>query len=78
MWRSSPPGLAEHPGDGHLRRQTTLVYKAQISTIHSFCAQLLRECGHLLDVNPDFRLCDEGEAGVLMLRRPQRRNGCPL
>ena len=60
--------LAEHPGDGHLRRQTTLVYKAQISTIHSFCAQLLRECGHLLDVNPDFRLCDEGEAGVLMLR----------
>ena len=60
--------LAEHPADAHLRRQATLVYKAQISTVHAFCAQLLRECGHLLDLDPDFRLCDEGEAGILMLR----------
>ncbi|SBW05808.1 ATP-dependent helicase/nuclease subunit A [uncultured Eubacteriales bacterium] len=60
--------LAQNPADSHLRRQQTLVYKAQISTVHSFCAHLLRESGHLLDVNPDFRLCDEGEAGILMLR----------
>lgn len=59
--------LARRPGDLHLRRQSALVYKAQISTVHSFCAQLLRECGHLLDLNPDFRLCDEGEAGILAL-----------
>ena len=58
--------LAERPGDRHLRRQTTLVYRAQISTIHSFCAALLRENGHLLDLDPDFRLCDEGEDRVLM------------
>ena len=60
--------LAERPTDAHLRRQATLVYKAQISTVHAFCAQLLRECGHLLELDPDFRLCDEGEAGILMLR----------
>ena len=60
--------LAERPTDAHLRRQSTLVYKAGISTVHAFCAQLLRECGHLLDLDPDFRLCDEGEAGILMLR----------
>ncbi len=60
--------LAEQPGDSHLRRQATLVYKAQISTVHSFCSSLLRECGHLLDLSPDFRLCDESEAGVLMNR----------
>ena len=60
--------LAERPGDRHLRRQTTLVYKAQISTIHAFCAALLRENGHLLDLDPDTRLCDEGESQVLMLR----------
>lgn len=60
--------LAHSPGDRHLRRQQTLVYKAQISTIHAFCTALLRECGHLLDLEPDFRLCDEGEAGVLMDR----------
>ncbi len=60
--------LAQNPADGHLRRQQTLVYKAQISTVHAFCAQLLRESGHILDIDPDFRLCDEGEAGLLMLR----------
>ena len=60
--------LADRPGDRHLRRQAVLVYKANISTIHAFCAQLLRECGHLLDLEADFRLCDEGEAGILMLR----------
>mgnify|MGYP000440894046 CR=1 FL=1 len=60
--------LAKKPGDRHLRRQATLVYKTQISTIHAFCAQLLRECGHLLDLEADFRLCDESEAGVLMLQ----------
>ncbi len=58
--------LAQTPNDRHLRRQATLVYRTQISTIHSFCAALLRECGHLLDLDPDFRLCDEGESRVLM------------
>ena len=58
--------LARSPEDGHLRRQATLVYKAQISTIHALCAQILREQGHLLDLEPDFRLLDEGEAGLLM------------
>ena len=57
--------LGENPNDRHLRRQTTLVYKAQISTIHAFCSALLRESGHLLDLDGDFRLCDEGESAVL-------------
>ena len=60
--------LAERPNDRHLRRQSTLVYQAHISTIHAFCSALLRESGHLLDLDPDFRLCDEGEAQVLMAR----------
>ncbi|MGO5061066.1 helicase-exonuclease AddAB subunit AddA [Lawsonibacter sp. LCP25S3_F5] len=60
--------LAERPHDRHLQRQLTLVYKAQISTIHAFCSVVLRESGHLLDLDPDFRLCDEGEAQVLMAR----------
>jgi len=58
--------LADRPGDRHLRRQTTLLYRAQISTVHSYCAQLLRENAAQLDLDPDFRLCDEGEATVLM------------
>ena len=58
--------LAERPNDRHLRRQATLVYKAQISTVHAFCAALLRESGHQIGLDPDFRLCDEGEGAVLM------------
>ena len=53
--------LAQTPGDRRLRRQSTLIYQAPISTIHSFCADLLRENSHLLELDPDFRLCDEGE-----------------
>lgn len=59
--------LASQPGNRHLRRQLTLVYQAQISTIHAFCGQLLRQWGYLLDIDPDYRLCDEGE-GELLLR----------
>ena len=57
---------ALRPGDAALRRQATLVYQAQISTIDAFCAQFLREEGHRLDLDHDFRLCDENEAAVLM------------
>ena len=58
--------LAQQPNNRHLRRQTTLVYRAQISTIHSFCGAMLRENGHKLNLDPDYRLCDEGESVVLM------------
>ena len=60
--------LAERPNDRHLRRQTTLVYKARISTIHAFCSNLLRESGHVIGLDGDFRLCDEGEGNVLRSR----------
>ena len=64
--------LALRPGDRLLLRQTTRVYRAQISTIHSFCTALLRECGHLLDLDPDFRVGDDGECAVLMGRALDR------
>ena len=47
-------------------QQITLIYQAQISTVHAFCAQLLRENAAALDMDADFRLCDEGESAVLM------------
>jgi len=58
--------LMRRPDDAYLRSQTTLVYKAQISTIDAFCAQFLREEGYRVDLDPDFRLCDENEALLLM------------
>jgi len=64
--------LALTPRDRHLRRQTTLVYKTRISTIHAFCSSLLREGAAGLDLDPDFRLCEEGESLVLMEQALER------
>ncbi len=57
--------LAAHPEDRHLRRNATLVYQAPICTIDAFCLDLLRQWGHMADLDPDFRLCDEAEAAQL-------------
>lgn len=57
--------LALHPENRHLRRQTALVYRAQISTIHAFCTAFLRENSHLLELDPDFRVADDTEAELL-------------
>ena len=60
--------LAQKPGDKHLRRNATLVYKAPICTIDAFCLDFLRQWGHLADLDPDFRLCDEAEGDELRRR----------
>ncbi len=60
--------LAQKPGDRHLRRNATLVYKAPICTIDAFCLDFLRQWGHLADLDPDFRLCDESEGEELRRR----------
>ena len=60
--------LAQRPGDRHLRRNATLVYKAQICTIDAFCLDLLRQWGHLADLDPDFGLCDKAEGDELRRR----------
>ena len=57
--------LAERPGDRNLRRAASLVYKAPICTIDAFCIDFLRQWGHLLDLDPDFRLCDQAEGDEL-------------
>lgn len=60
--------LAQDPGNSVLRRQITRVYKAQICTIDALCIDLLRQHGHLLNVDPDFRICDQAESDAIALR----------
>jgi len=57
--------LALQPGNAHLRRQTMLCRGAQISTIHSFCIDILRENAHLVELAPDFRVADEDESDMI-------------
>ena len=42
-----------------------LVYGAQISTVHSFCANLLRTYAAMADLAPDFRVMEEQESRVM-------------
>lgn len=60
--------LSLHPNDRHLQKQMSRVYLAQISTVHAFCAGLLREYAHVLSLPADFRIADEQEAQRLRTR----------
>ena len=57
--------LALDPSNRRLRRQSALVRRAQIGTIHGFCAALLRENAHLCSLSPDFKIADEDRAAVM-------------
>lgn len=57
--------LAEEPLNLHLQKQLTRIYLAQISTVHAFCAGLLRDYAHTLDIPADFRVAEEQEATQL-------------
>lgn len=57
--------LEEHPGDTRLQRQQMLLPQARISTIHSFCSDLVRENFYQLNISPDFRILEEHEWRLL-------------
>ena len=57
--------LCENPDNEHLQRQTTLIHTAQITTIDGFCAYVIRNYFHIIDLNPNFRIADEGEMKLL-------------
>ena len=57
--------LEERPGDVHLQRQATLIHSAHITTIHGFCLNVIREYFHVIDLDPGFRIAEEGELKLL-------------
>ena len=57
--------LREHPLDEHLWLQAALIPQAQIMTIDSFCLNLIRNHYNSLDIDPSFRIGDEGELTLL-------------
>ncbi len=57
--------LFKHPQDERLQRQATLIHGAKITTIHSFCLSVIREHFHRIDLDPGFRIGEEGELKLL-------------
>ncbi|MEQ2128967.1 helicase-exonuclease AddAB subunit AddA [Caldanaerobacter subterraneus KAk] len=59
--------LDQHPEDKRLADQLTLLNKATITTIHSFCLDVVRKHFFLLDLDPSFRVGDDTETLLLKL-----------
>lgn len=57
--------LAENPENRHLQRQMQRLYMTKISTVHSFCGDILREYAYQMDIPGDFRVADENECAQL-------------
>ena len=57
--------ISQDPDNRFLRRQLSLLNKAQISTLHSFCLSICREYAYTIDLDPGFRLSSTEEAALL-------------
>lgn len=64
--------LAIEPDNKRLRRQNALCQRAQIGTIHSFCANLLRENCHAAALSPEFKVIEEDRAEAIKERVIER------
>lgn len=57
--------LEVNPQSKKLQRQLTLLNQASIMTIHSFCLQVIKNNFHIIDLDPNFRVCDNTETILL-------------
>lgn len=57
--------LKADPENEWLQRQEALAGRAHITTIHGFCLYVIRNYFHTIDLNPNFRMADEGEMQLL-------------
>ncbi|MGR9050887.1 helicase-exonuclease AddAB subunit AddA [Halobacillus faecis] len=57
--------LEENPGSHHLKKQLSLLQNASISTLHSFCMEVVRRYAYLLDLDPGFRIADTVESDLI-------------
>jgi ATP-dependent helicase/nuclease subunit A len=58
--------LEADPHNSWLASQQALIPSAKISTIHSFCFDMIRENVQTLDISSGFRVLDETEEGIIV------------
>ena len=59
--------LENQPESEVLQRQLALLNRASITTIHSFCLEVIKNNFHQLDIDPNFRIANETEGLLLKL-----------
>lgn len=57
--------LDENPNDEHMQRQTILMGKSNICTIHSFCLDVIKNNFYEISISPNFRVADQTEIEIL-------------
>ncbi len=57
--------VEKNPENRHLQKQLTYIHNAKITTLHSYCLNLIRENFDKIDIDPGFRIADTGEVELL-------------
>ena len=57
--------LDDNPDDEHLQKQIVLLSKSNISTIHSFCLDVIKNNFYEINVSPNFRIGDTAEIDLI-------------
>ncbi|WP_068774353.1 helicase-exonuclease AddAB subunit AddA [Paenibacillus sp. FJAT-26967] len=57
--------LTERPDSQHLKRQLALMGRASVTTLHSFCLEVIRRHYSLIQLDPGFRIANETEAELM-------------
>lgn len=57
----------KNENEEHLRKQINLLNRASISTLHSFCIDVVRKYFHLIDIDPNFRIGDSTETSIMKM-----------
>lgn len=56
----------DRENEERLRRQITLLNKSYITTVHSFCINILRRHFHLIGIDPTFKIGDTTELQIMI------------
>lgn len=59
--------LESNPGSKVLQRQLTLLNKASITTMHSFCLEVIRNNFQHIELDPNFRIANDTETLLLKM-----------
>ncbi len=57
--------VSENPKSRHLRRQLAMVGSSDISTIHSFCLNVLKSYFYIPDIDPSFKIAENYDIKIM-------------